>query len=73
MAPEPGSPDFIDINILSGLLLASITAALGFVASSDDFVDVNILPEQHRPRQLPQRAIILALVAAILAILIVPL
>ena len=38
-----------------------------------DFIDVNILPEQHRPRQLPRMALILALLAAILAILVVPL
>jgi len=34
-----------------------------------DFVDVNILPEQYRPRKLPGRVIIFSLVAVILAIL----
>ena len=38
-----------------------------------DFVDVNILPEQFRPPRLSRRAIILLLVAAGLAILILPL
>ncbi len=38
-----------------------------------DFIDVNILPEQQRPRQLPRRALVLALLAAILAILILSL
>jgi Tfp pilus assembly protein PilN len=38
-----------------------------------DFIDVNILPEQYRPPRLSRRAIILLLVAAALAILILPL
>jgi Tfp pilus assembly protein PilN len=37
-----------------------------------DFIDVNILPEQYRPPTLPQRAKILLLVAAGLAVLILP-
>jgi Tfp pilus assembly protein PilN len=73
MAPETAPPDFVDINILSGLLLVSMTAALGSVTPPDDFVDINILPEQHRPRKLPRRAIILSLIAAFLAILSVSL
>lgn len=40
---------------------------------SPDFIDVNILPEQHQPRKLPRRAIILSLIAISLAALILPL
>jgi Tfp pilus assembly protein PilN len=73
MAPEAASHDFLDLNFLPGLLLVSITAALGSVTPPDDFIDINILPEQYRPRELPRRVIALSLVAAMLAILIVPL
>lgn len=38
-----------------------------------DFIDVNILPEQYRPRKLPRRVILLSLIAVILAVLILPL
>ena len=38
-----------------------------------NFIDVNILPEQYRPFRLPRRVIILSLVAAGLAVLILPL
>ncbi|GAF91129.1 unnamed protein product, partial [marine sediment metagenome] len=38
-----------------------------------NFIDVNILPEQYRPFRLPRTVIILSLVAAGLAVLILPL
>ena len=42
-------------------------------AALPDFIDINILPEQHRPRQLSRRVIILSLIAISLATLIFPL